>query len=267
MNPLPLILINISTLLACIIALWLLSIKIKDVSIIDMFFGIAIGIMAVISFYLGAGNEQRKLIMLALTLLWVLRYSTHIFARNWGHGEDVRYAKLRNWVAKPEDFKWLSLKLVFLYQWLIFVLMGLPICVGMSQGSNIELGILGAIGACITLLGIIFEGTADYQLKQFKANSANKGKILNTGIWRYSRHPNYFGNSCVWWGLWLISCEVPWGWLTIIGPIAITYFLVKVTGKATLEKKMLKEKPGYADYVASTSGFVLWFPKKVNKYY
>ncbi len=125
-----------------------------------------------------------------------------------------------------------------------------------------ELGPLAWLGAALVLIGVSFQGIADYQLSRFKADPANGGKVLDTGLWRYSRHPNYFGEACVWWGFWLVACEVPWGWLTVISPVMFTRSILGMMGKELVERRMLKKRPGYQEYIQRTSGFFPWPPRR-----
>jgi steroid 5-alpha reductase family enzyme len=122
--------------------------------------------------------------------------------------------------------------------------------------------VLAWLGAALALAGVAIEGIADWQLARFKTDPASAGKVLDTGLWRYSRHPNYFGESCVWWGFWLIACEHPWGWLTVFSPLLVMRSILGMMGKELVERRMLKKRPGYEDYVRRTSGFFPWPPRR-----
>ena len=250
--------------MGAVLLLWLVSIPLRDVSIIDMFFAIIIMAMVVVSYLVGDGAESRKLLVCSLVGIWGIRITAHLIARNWGHGEDPRYTKLRGWVPDDRSFYWLSLRKVFLLQGVVLWFASLPVQVAQVYATPVALGWLAYCGITVWAVGFLFETVADFQLTRFRSDPTNKGAILNTGLWRYSRHPNYFGELCVWWGLFLIACENPIGWLTIVGPLAYTYLVVNVTGQRTLEKKLAKERPGYAEYMQTTSGIVPWPPASVS---
>lgn len=240
--------------------LWLLSIKIKNASIVDLYWGAGFGLIAVLMYMrIDQPNLWQGLLMI-LPVMWSLRLTIYLMFRNVGHGEDPRYTKLRSWVADEKSFNKLSFKKVFMLQGHIMWLVSTPVVVGLALPS-VELSGLSYIGAAVCLFGIVFEAVADEQLRRFKANPNRIEKILKTGLWRYSRHPNYFGNATLWVGIFLVAAENHWALLTFFSPIIMAYFLIKVTGKETLERKMQKEKPDYKEYVASTSGFIPWFPK------
>lgn len=244
----------------CAIGLWLASIPLRDVSIIDMFFALIIVAITLAAFALAPSRGSLQWLLLAMVLVWALRITAHLIGRNWGHGEDPRYSKLRSWVATERAFIWFSLRQVFLLQAVVLWLASLPIQLGM-QGGDGQLGWFAIAGSLLWLLGLVTETVADAQLRRFRANPENRGTVLCSGLWRYSRHPNYFGELCVWWGIWLVACEVPLGWLTVIGPLAYSYLIINVTGQKTLDKKLAREKPGYAEYMARTSGLLPLPPK------
>lgn len=260
----PVLLVNLGVTLGAVVVLWLISIPLRDVSIIDMAFALILLAVTGTTYAMTDGAEPRKNLILVLVALWALRITAHLVARNWGHGEDPRYTKLRSWVSDDRAFVWLSLRQVFLLQGIVLWLVSLPVQVGQIYREPADLGITAFAGAALWLVGFVFETVADWQLTRFRADPANKGKVLDTGLWRYSRHPNYFGELCVWWGLFLIACDNPWGLLTIIGPIGYTYLIVNVTGQRTLDKKMAREKPGYRDYMDKTSGMIPLPPRRAR---
>jgi len=247
---------NFGVAMAAVLILWLISIPLRDVSIIDMFFAVIILAMAAVSYLLGDGVPLRKALVCSLVGIWALRMTAHLVKRNWGHGEDARYTKLRSWVADDRSFYWLSLKKVFLLQGVVLWFASLPIQIAQAYSTPTSLGWPAYLGVGLWAVGLYFETVADIQLTRFRANPDSKGTILRTGLWRYSRHPNYFGELCVWWGLFLVACDNLLGLLTMVGPIAYTYLVINVTGQRTLEKKLAREKPGYADYMATTSGII-----------
>ena len=248
--------INLGITMGAVVFLWLVSIPLRDVSIIDMSFAIILLAVAGVTCGLAEGVPARKLLIVSLVAIWALRITAYLVRRNWGHGEDVRYTKLRNWVADDRAFVWLSLRKVFLLQGAVLWLVSLPIQVAQVYRTPANLGWLAATGATVWLAGLVIETIADQQLSRFRADSANAGKVLSSGLWRYSRHPNYFGELCVWWGLFIIATENWIGVLTIVGPLAYTYLIINVTGQRTLDKKLGREKPGYKAYMESTSGLI-----------
>ncbi|MCH8488303.1 MAG: DUF1295 domain-containing protein [Oceanicaulis sp.] len=249
--------------MACVLILWGISIKIRDVSIIDMFWGAGFALIALALYALNRPQTLYGIALTAMPALWALRYTVYILQRNWGHGEDARYAKLRTWVtAGDASFARFSLTRVFLLQGHIMVIVALPVIVALAVTSPPALPVLLWIGAGVWLAGVAMEALADAQLKAFRKDPANRGKVLDTGLWAWSRHPNYFGNSLLWWGIFIASCAHPVALVTVIGPIVMTHFLVNVTGMRTLDKKLAREKPGYAEYMAHTSGFVPKPPRR-----
>jgi steroid 5-alpha reductase family enzyme len=267
-NLLPILIGNAAALLAVILLLWAYSVRIRDVSFIDAFWAFGMVLLAWAT-YLQAGSPgARSHLLLGLTTLWGLRLSVHLLNRWRAHGEDPRYTKIMASVTQKKGWSWAkaSLLSVFLTQAPLLFITCLPAQLGIwtSVGGRTVIGPLGAIGAFIALIGIAFETIGDAQLNAFRANPANKGKVLDTGLWRYTRHPNYFGDACTWWGIWLIAAEtgLP-GWVSIIGPIFLTFTLTRWSGKPLLEYGMKKTRPGYAEYVTRTSGFFPWPPTKV----
>lgn len=251
-------------LMVAVILLWLLSIRVRDVSIIDMAYGLLIGAAALLAFLMADTRGVLQWLMLVLLWLWVIRFSVHIIRRNLGHGEDPRYTRLRAWVGGERAFHWFSLRQVFLHQGLIIWLLSLPAQLVMASSEREPINALLIAGSVLWFCGWIIEAVADYQLNRFRADPDKRGQVLDQGLWRYSRHPNYFGDACVHWGLFLLACSVPWGVLGFVGPLAITHYLLNVTGARTLEKKLLKEKPGYAEYCQRTSAFIPW-PPRLNR--
>lgn len=247
--------------LSVVIVLWGLSIAIRDVSIIDMAFSSLIaGVVAFIYWYSSASGQAATL-TLGLVIIWALRMTVYLVNRNWGHGEDVRYTKLRSWVPEGWPFYWFSLRQVFLLQGAVIWVLTLPQQIAFVSAPETAMTIIGWIGVALWGIGFFFETIGDWQLSRFRADPSKKGTVLNTGLWRYTRHPNYFGELAQWWGLLLIVAHVPWALVGAMGVAIYSWLVVRVTGKATLEKKMSREKPEYAEYVRRTSGLIPWFPK------
>ena len=251
-----LLLTTAATSLALVLLLWLISMPLRDISIIDMAFSALVAGLIVMAWYtVNASGIVPGLIVL-LSLLWAARMTIYLVWRNWGHGEDVRYTRLRSRVAEGWPFHWLSLRKVFLLQGSIIWVLTLPQRIAMLTGSNVSSGLLTIIGVLLWCLGFLFESIGDFQLTRFKSDPARQGQVLNTGLWRYTRHPNYFGELCQWWGLFLIAAQAPWAWCGIIGPLLYSWLVINVTGQRTLDKKLAREKPGYAAYMETTSGLI-----------
>ena len=241
---------------------WLLSIRLRDSSIADILWGPGFVLVALATYLNmgGDGVESRKLLVLLLTAVWGLRLGVYVYRRNTGHGEDPRYAAFRK-KAPPGRENAFLLKHVFLRQGWSLWLTSIPVQVAQLYNAPMQLQWTACAGAALWLVGFAFEVIGDWQLARFKANPANAGKIMDRGLWRYTRHPNYFGDVCVWWGLFLIACDNWVGVFTIFAPLRMTNSLVNRTGKKLLEKRMSK-RPGFAEYAARTSGFFPWPPKR-----
>lgn len=242
--------------LAAVLLLWLLSIPLRDVSIIDMAFAAIIALLVIAARQVAGGAGPANDLTVALVAIWALRMTVYLVRRNWGHGEDPRYSRLRSWVPEGRSFHWLSLRQVFLLQGVVIWLLTLPQQIAMVTGDQVAIGPLAWAGLALWLLGFFFETVGDWQLARFKADPANRGRVMDTGLWRYTRHPNYFGELTQWWGLFLIALASPWAWLGVVGPLVYSYLVINVTGQATLDKKLSREKPGYAEYVRRTSGLI-----------
>lgn len=259
------LLLNFAVAIGCVLFLWLISIPVRDVSIIDMVFAVIMCLILANSAWLAPALGEADQLLMVVVAIWALRVTAHLVRRNWGHGEDVRYTKLRSWVEGEWAFHWLSLRKVFLLQGVVLWFATLPAQVAILLAEPLAPTFLSIAGALIALTGVMIETIADVQLTAFRADVSKRGTVLQSGLWRYSRHPNYFGELCVWWGVFLMACANPVVIVTVIGPLAYSYLIVNVTGQATLDKKLAREKPGYADYMERTSGLVPWPPKTVSR--
>lgn len=248
-----------AAIFAAMLLLWLLSIPLKDASIVDIFWGPGFAVAAWVAFAFANGSPARKWLVVALTTIWALRLGLYLLWRKRGHGEDPRYTALINHLG-PEKRHRTTLMRVFLLQGVVMWVVALPVMA--AQIWREPLGPLAYIGAALWLVGFLFEAVGDGQMTRFKADPANKGKVMDRGLWRWTRHPNYFGDACVWFGLWLVACDHPLGLALVISPLLMTYFLVKVTGKALLERRLKRANPAYADYIARTSGFFPLPPRR-----
>ncbi len=246
--------------LSCMILLWIISLLIKDASIVDIFWGIG---FVIINTYLAYKSgfshlSDKHIIFFIIVNIWGLRLAGYLAIRNLGKGEDFRY---KNWRAQYADrWWWLSFFRVFILQGIVMVILGalfIPIYL-----DNNPLSILHLIGLLIWLIGFIFEAGGDLQLMVFKSKSVNKGKVLNSGFWKYTRHPNYFGDAMIWWGYFLFAVTYPYGIFFILCPIIMTYLLIKISGVAMLEKSLVNNKSKYHEYIRKTPAFFPWLPKK-----
>jgi steroid 5-alpha reductase family enzyme len=191
--------------------------------------------------------------------IWGLRLSLHILRRNWGQDEDYRY---REWRERAgARFRWTSFFQVFLLQGVLLWLISAPLLAAQSYDSPDNFTAVDILGALVWGVGFYFEAVGDWQLARFKSDPANKGKVMRTGLWRYTRHPNYFGDATVWWGLFIIAAATGSGAWTIFSPILMTFLLLRVSGVALLERKQAETKPEYREYIESTSAFLPWFPR------
>lgn len=240
--------------------LWLLSLALRDSSIVDIFWGTGFVIVYWAAAILSPGQLTTRLLLLGVIVtIWGLRLSLHIFSRNAGKGEDFRYAAWRE-QAGP-SWWWRSFFKVFFLQGLLMWIIAVPLIAVQAIDTTGPLKCLDYTGAALWLVGFIFEAGGDWQLARFKADPKNKGKLLASGLWSLTRHPNYFGDAAQWWGFYLIAASAGAVW-TIFSPIVMTFLLLKVSGVAMLERSLKDSKPGYEDYVARTNAFFPWFPAK-----
>jgi len=239
-------------------SLWLLSLLLNNASIVDIFWGIGFIIVAWLGFILAPqGYLPRKQWMCAMVTLWGLRLALHIGIRNWGKPEDFRYAKWRE--ENGARWWWISFFKVFLLQGLLMWIISAPILAAQTSGFPAIITPVDLVGALLWVFGLLFESIADLQLTWFKLKAENKGKLLTTGVWKFSRHPNYFGESLVWWGIYIIALAAG-AWWTVFSPILMTWLLLRVSGVAMLERTM-QSKPGYEEYMRKTNAFFPWLPK------
>ncbi len=249
--------------LGLMILLWLLSLALRNSSIVDIFWGTGFVIVTWAAFLLGEeGYLPRKVLVAGLVTLWGLRLSIHILRRNWGKPEDFRYAKWRE--ENGARWWWVSLFKVFLLQGVLLWIISAPLVAAEVGSTPTSLGVLEALAVVIWAIGFFFESVGDWQLARFKADPANRGRLLDRGVWRYTRHPNYFGDSAQWWGYYLMAAATGWGAWTVFSPLVMTFLLVRVSGVGMLEKTLKDSKPGYREYMEHTSAFVPWFPRRAR---
>lgn len=247
-------------LLSMFTILWLISVVLKNASIVDIFWGFAYVVVNL--FYFLQLNEihARNILLLILVSVWGMRLTLYLAWRNVGKGEDFRYQEFRRKYG-PERYWWVSFFQTFLLQGILVMLVSLPL-LGANYGNGSgQLTVIDYLGVITFVIGFAFEAGGDYQLAVFKKDPKNKGKVLNTGFWKYTRHPNYFGDALVWWGFACFSIAAGSYWQTI-GAIIMTLLLVKVSGVALLEKTLKSTKPEYREYIEKTNSFLPWFPRK-----
>ncbi len=250
---------GLAILLACMSALWLLSVLLRDASIVDPFWGMTFVISAWYYFsQTPDGDPARKWLLVALVTIWGLRLSIYLLWRNWGQGEDFRYQGFRQKYG-PQRYWWVSFFQVFMLQGLLAWIISAPLLGAQIRGGG--LGLVDFLAAGVWLIGFIFEAGGDLQLARFKADPAHKGQLLTSGFWRYTRHPNYFGDSACWWAFGLLSLAAG-SIFAALGAVIMTALIIRVSGLYRLEASLVKEKPGYADYIRRTSAFIPLPPRK-----
>ncbi|MDN6887807.1 DUF1295 domain-containing protein [Variovorax sp. CAN2819] len=233
---------------------WAASLARHDASLVDRMWSVFIAGAGLVYFSLLPAQTARGLGMAVLGTAWSLRLCIYITWRNWGHGEDRRYQAIR--ARNQPNFGFKSLYLVFALQAVLAWIVSAPFLPGMSAAR--PLGLLDAMGAALALFGILFEAIGDAQMARFRAHPANRGQVMDRGLWRYTRHPNYFGEACTWWGIWLMSIGgAGWGgaW-SVVSPLLMTWLLLKVSGVRMLESDIGERRPAYRDYMARTNAFV-----------
>ncbi len=258
MNLLPIFLNNALILLVALILLWLLSLALKNASIVDIVWGMGFVALAWLTYAQIGTPSYRSLLINGLVTLWGLRLAGHIFLRNRTQPEDFRYAAWREEYGK---IWWIrSLFHVFLLQGLLMWLIAFPVMAAPTNPAGGSPHPLDWVALPLWAFGFFFEAVGDWQLANFKKNPQNKGKLLTTGLWKYSRHPNYFGDAAQWWAFYLLALPAGAGW-TLFSPLLMTYLLLRVSGVSMLEKTM-SIRPGYEEYTRRTSAFLPLPPKK-----
>lgn len=242
-------------LMTLLTTLWALSLIVKDSGIIDIFWGF--GFVAMVWWYFyktGQSFDNTRAVLFAvLVSVWGIRLTTHLAIRNIGKPEDYRYQEFRAQGGK--NYWWISFFRVFLLQGIILWNLSAFYLLVLQSDATTLLP-LDYVGMGLWTIGFFFEAVGDWQLAQFKKNPANKGKVLDTGLWKYTRHPNYFGDACLWWGFFIFALAHPQGIWYSYAPIFMTFLLVKVSGVAMLETALKKNKPQYAEYIKNTPAFV-----------
>jgi steroid 5-alpha reductase family enzyme len=246
---------------ALMLVLWAASLRLRDASIVDPAWGPAFALVAVLAALGGRGHGSLRWLLLALTAAWGLRLGAHLVARKrHDPGEDRRYRAMRAKRPGGARFALWSLGAIFVLQGVLVLIVSLPIQVAAERQGRISWA--QAPGIALFALGLAFEALGDEQLRRFKADPANRGRVMDRGLWRYTRHPNYFGDACVWWGIWLIALPAGGTWWTAVGPLLMSLLLVRGSGKALLERDLRQRRPEYAEYIRRTSGFIPLPPRR-----
>ncbi|GAA3050453.1 DUF1295 domain-containing protein [Actinokineospora globicatena] len=250
------LLVALAVVVVVVGATFVVSVRRGRWDLIDTVWGLGFAAIAVVACVVSTGDLAQRLTVTAMVVLWGVRLAAHIHRRNRGKPEDRRYVEILG--NAKGDPRLHMLRRVFLPQAAIMWFVSLPVL----AAEHGRVTALTYAGVAVWLVGLVFETVGDWQLARFKADPATKGTVLDTGLWRYTRHPNYFGDACVWWGVYLTACHSWLGAATLASPVLMTYLLAKGTGKPLTERHLSSSRPGYADYVARTSGFFPLPPKR-----
>ena len=251
-------LVSAVAILALMLCTWVLSVLVKNASIVDIVWGLGFVLVAWVVRVSADGNDARQWLLTTMVSVWGLRLGGYLFWRNHGNGEDFRYRAMRKHYGPK--FPIISLATVFGLQGVLMFVVSLPVQLGQADATP-DVGPIAYAGVALWLVGLFFEVVGDAQLARFKANPANSGTVMNTGLWRYTRHPNYFGDACIWWGIGIVAAETGSGAWGLIGSLVMTVLLRRVSGVTLLEKSLVKRREGYNEYVARTSPFIPRPPK------
>ncbi len=252
-------LVGLGTVLTVLTLAWMFSVRLRDASIADVCWGGAFVLLVWLYGLLSPALTPRAWLVSALITLWGVRLSVHIYRRNHGKGEDPRYQAMR--AAHGRAFWWRSVFTVFWLQGALLWFVALPLLVAVRATDPAALTVVDGLGVLLFAIGFGFEVVGDHQLERFRAEPGNRGKVLDSGLWRYTRHPNYFGDATMWWGMYAMAASTPGGWLTVLSPSLMTLLLMRVSGVTLLEDGLRASKPGYRAYIARTPAFFPWFPR------
>ena len=247
------------TIAVIMIGTWLLSLVLKNASIVDIVWGLGFAITSWVLAITVDGNSGRQILLAVMVGLWGVRLGGYLAKRNIGHGEDWRYKAMRK--KKGPKFGLISLVTVFGLQGTLMFVVSLPVIFGNGDSSP-GVGPIAVMGIMVWMVGLAFEAIGDLQLARFKKDPSNAGKVMSTGLWSLTRHPNYFGDALLWWGIGIVGAETGSGVVGFVGPLVMTLFLLKVSGVPMLERSLMKRREGYAEYAARTSAFIPRPPKK-----
>lgn len=266
MDPVTLLAANLALAVIVFAGLWIIAQMTRDPSFVDAFWAFGITLMALSSFVLADGWAARQIVITALVTAWGLRLGIHLFLRWRAEGADPRYEGLLASAREKRAWPYWKTTALFVFapQAVLLWITSLPAQLGQTSDSA-GFGLVAAIGIALAVFGILFETLADAQLAAFRRDPSTKGTVMDKGLWAWSRHPNYFGEAVTWWGIWLIAAETGPGLFAVIGPVFLTFTLMRWSGAPLLEKGLRKRRPEYADYVARTSGFIPWPPRRAAR--
>jgi steroid 5-alpha reductase family enzyme len=257
-----LLILNLVVSGALFLLLWVANLSLRDPSFIDSWWALGMVVLAWLSFVSTGQGGRHALLLTALCTVWGLRLGIYLLWRWRAHGPDRRYVTMMAHAQSERGWGYpiASLLLVFALQFPLQFIVALPAQLG-QVGPDTSLGLLALGGGLLALFGILFESVGDFQLVRFKSDPRNAGKVLQTGLWRYTRHPNYFGDACTWWGLYLVAADHGVGVWSLPGPVLLTVLLTRWSGVPTVEGRMRRKRPDYEAYVQRTSGFIPWLPR------
>jgi steroid 5-alpha reductase family enzyme len=258
--------VNFALCVAAFVICWGIAVAIRDPTFVDSVWALGMGGLAVATLAQVWGYRPRQYLLVGLCAAWALRLGLHLFLRWRAHGPDRRYVRMME-KAKAErgwGYGQASLRLVFLLQAPLMWTVSLPVQLGQMDCTPARIGWLGWTGAAVAVLGIACETLADAQVTRFRADPANQGKVLASGLWRYSQHPNYFGDILAWIGLYLIGAETQLGLWALPGPLLLIFILTRWSGGVTYERRLARTRPGYDDYQRRTSALIPWPPKRAE---
>ena len=257
------LIINAVIIIALFAAYWAICVAQRDCTPVDSLWGLGMAVVAAATFIQTGGGTPRRIALTAICVAWGVRLGGYMLWRWRDHGPDRRYVRMmeKAKLEKGWGYGYAAMRLVFLLQMPLLLLVCLSVQLGQIGAGPANLGVLGWFGVAVSVFGLVFETVADWQLVRFKQNPTTAGQVMDKGLWRYTRHPNYFGDACVWWGLFLIAAEAPLGLFSIFGPIYLVFTLTRWSGVPTVEYRLQKTRPAYADYMRRTSGFIPWPPK------
>jgi steroid 5-alpha reductase family enzyme len=248
------------TITIVMLTTWVISLMVKNASIVDIVWGLGFAVTSWVLALTVDGDSTRQILLAVMVGVWGVRLGGYLAKRNIGHGEDWRYKAMRK--KKGPKFGLISLVTVFGLQGLLMWIVSLPVQFGNADDTP-GVGPIAVMGIIVWLVGLSFEAVGDMQLARFKKNPVNAGKVMDKGLWSLTRHPNYFGDALLWWGIGLVGAETGSGVIGLVGPLVMTVFLLRVSGVPMLERSLMKRREGYAEYVARTSGFIPRPPKKI----
>lgn len=251
---------NAALVLGLMSVLWGVSVRLRDASIVDPWWSIAFLIVTV-NTAAHTGMTPGKTVFLAIVTIWAVRLWLHLLVRSRGKPEDPRYASFRQRYG-AHRYWWVSFFQVFLLQGSLALVISSPLALAAAAPLPDPITTTDGLGLALFTLGFVFEAVADWQLEAFRRDVSRRGTVLDTGLWRWSRHPNYFGETMLWWGFWLWAIDQPHGWVTIFAPLLMTFLLLRVSGVTMLDAHLRETKPAYADYIRRTSAFLPRPPRR-----